>query len=100
LGALLGDGALTKRTPKISSIDEEILDRFRDLLGPGFELKYDPTTSCEYRIVDKERFQHKTEFKNGQYGVNRVHRWLEELDLCVGCYDKYIPDIYKYGSVE
>lgn len=100
LGALLGDGALTKRTPKISSIDEEILDRFRDLLGPGFELKYDPTTSCEYRIVDKERFQHKTEFENGKYGVNRVHRWLEELDLCVGCHDKYIPDIYKYGSVE
>lgn len=100
LGALLGDGALTKRTPKISSIDGEILDRFRDLLGPGFELKYDPTTSCEYRIVDKERFQHKTEFENGKYGVNRVHRWLEELDLCVGCHDKYIPDIYKYGSVE
>nr|UWD62751.1 MAG: Hom-end-associated Hint [Bacteriophage sp.]DAT75519.1 MAG TPA: Terminase large subunit [Crassvirales sp.] len=27
LGALLGDGALTKRTPKISSIDKEILDK-------------------------------------------------------------------------
>ena len=100
LGALLGDGALTKRTPKISSIDKEILDKMQKQLGDGFEFKYDPTTNCEYRIVDKERFLHKTEFKNRQYGVNRLHRWLEELDLCVSCQYKYIPDNYKYGSIE
>lgn len=100
LGALLGDGALTKRTPKISSMDKPILDRLQELLGDGFEFKYDPTTSCEYRIVDKERFLHKDGFKNGQYGVNRLHRWLEDLNLCVGCEYKYIPDQYKFGSVE
>lgn len=100
LGALLGDGALTKRTPKISSMDKPILDRLQELLGDGFEFKYDPTTTCEYRIVDKERFLHKDEFKNGQYGVNRLHRWLEDLNLCVGCEYKYIPDQYKFGSVE
>ena len=100
LGALLGDGALTKRTPRISSIDKEILDKVQKQLGDGFEFKYDPTTTCEYRIVDKERFLHKSEFKNGQYGVNRLHRWLEELDLCVSCQYKYIPDNYKYGSIE
>ena len=70
------------------------------LLGDGFEFKYDPTTTCEYRITDKERFEHKDEFVNGQYGVNRLHRWLEELDLCVSCEYKYIPDNYKYGSIE
>ena len=100
LGALLGDGALTKRTPKISSIDNEILNKIQKQLGDSFEFKYDPTTTCEYRIIDKERFLHKSEFKNGQYGVNRLHRWLEELDLCVSCQYKYIPDNYKYGSVE
>ena len=100
LGALLGDGALTKRTPKISSMDKPILDRLQELLGDGFEFKYDPTTTCEYRIIDKERFLHKDEFKNGQYGVNRLHRWLEDLNLCVGCEYKYIPDQYKFGSVE
>lgn len=100
LGALLGDGALTKRTPKISSIDNEILNKIQKQLGDSFEFKYDPTTTCEYRIVDKERFLHKSEFKNGQYGVNRLHRWLEELDLCVSCQYKYIPDNYKYGSIE
>ena len=100
LGALLGDGAITKRTPKISSVDQPILDRINTLLGDGFEFKYDPTTSCEYRIIDKERFEHKDEFANGKYGVNRLHRWLEELGLCVSCEYKYIPDNYKYGSVE
>lgn len=100
LGALLGDGALTKRTPKISSIDQEILDRIQYLLGDGFEFKYDPTTSCEYRIIDKERFMHKDEFENGQYGVNRLHRWIDELGLCVSCAYKFIPDQYKYGSIE
>lgn len=100
LGALLGDGALTKRTPKISSIDQEILDRIQYLLGDGFEFKYDPTTTCEYRIIDKERFMHKDEFENGQYGVNRLHRWIDELGLCVSCAYKFIPDQYKYGSIE
>lgn len=100
LGALLGDGALTKRTPKISSIDEEVLNKMQEQLGDGFEFKYDPTTTCEYRIVDKERFLHKDEFKNGQYGVNRLHRWLDELNLCVSCSYKYIPDNYKYGSIK
>lgn len=100
LGALLGDGALTKRTPKISSIDQEILDRIQYLLGDGFEFKYDPTTSCEYRVIDKERFMHKDEFENGQYGVNRLHRWIDDLGLCVSCAYKFIPDQYKYGSIE
>lgn len=100
LGALLGDGAITKRTPKISSVDQEILDRIQCLLGDGFEFKYDPTTTCEYRIIDKERFLHKDEFKNGQYGVNRLHRWIDQLGLCVSCAYKFIPDQYKYGSIE
>ena len=100
LGALLGDGAITKRTPKISSVDQEILDRIQCLLGDGFEFKYDPTTTCEYRIIDKERFLHKDEFENGQYGVNRLHRWIDQLGLCVSCAYKFIPDQYKYGSIE
>lgn len=100
LGALLGDGAITKRTPKISSVDQEILDRIQCLLGDGFEFKYNPTTTCEYRIIDKERFLHKDEFKNGQYGVNRLHRWIDQLGLCVSCAYKFIPDQYKYGSIE
>lgn len=100
LGALLGDGAITKRTPRISSIDQEILDRIKCLLGDGFEFKYDHTTNCEYRIVDKERFLHKDEFENGQYGVNRLHRWIDQLGLCVSCAYKFIPDQYKYGSIE
>lgn len=100
LGALLGDGAITKRTPKISSVDQEILDRIQCLLGDGFEFKYDSTTTCEYRIIDKERFLHKDEFKNGQYGVNRLHRWIDQLGLCVSCAYKFIPDQYKYGSIE
>ena len=100
LGALLGDGAITKRTPKISSVDQEILNRIQCLLGDGFEFKYDPTTTCEYRIIDKERFLHKDEFENGQYGVNRLHRWIDQLGLCVSCEYKFIPDQYKYGSIE
>lgn len=100
LGALLGDGAITKRTPKISSVDQEILDRIQCLLGDGFEFKYDPTTTCEYRIIDKERFLHKDEFENGQYGVNRLHRWIDQFGLCVSCAYKFIPDQYKYGSIE
>lgn len=100
LGALLGDGAITAKTPRFSSIDQPIIDRILQLLGSGFEFKYDSTTTCEYRIIDKERFLHKSEFKNGKYGVNRLNRWLQDLGLKVSCEYKFIPDIYKYGSVE
>lgn len=101
LGALLGDGTLNKGSIKISTTDKEIVSEFERLLGEDYELVRDP--SCvNYRINYKKRFDpiECAKFENGKYGINPLKRYIAELDLNKTHLYKYIPDIYKYGSIE
>lgn len=93
LGALLGDGGTTQGTNTISTIDEEILTEFRKLL-PEYEIKYDKSTSCKYTIVHKE--------KEGQKDkrFNPLNQELIKLNLKCKAPYKFIPEIYKYSSIE
>ena len=103
LGALLGDGTMNKRgkSIKISTADKEIVDEFQRLLGEDYELKRD--FSCyNYRINYKRRFDKEicSKYSNGQFGVNPLSREISLLDMNLSCQDKYIPDMYKYSSIE
>lgn len=103
LGALLGDGTINKRgkSIKISTADQEIIDKFKHILGEDYELVRDK--SCyNYRIVYKKRFDKDitSKFENGKFGVNPLSRYITQLDLNVDCTEKYIPDEYKYSSIE
>ena len=103
LGCLLGDGTLTTNTPKIASSDSFIIDEFRKRLV-DFELKYDKSTTNNYTIVDRDkavievgnrwRTTHLAKVKN------RLILQLGNLNLRKSCKDKFIPEIYKYSSVE
>lgn len=92
LGSLLGDGGTTQGTNTISSIDEEILNEFRSKL-PDYEIKYDKTTSCKYTIsyIGKKKFI---------YNQNPLNTSLKDLNLKCKAPYKFIPDIYKYSSIE
>ena len=93
LGALLGDGGTTQGTNTISTVDEEILTEFRKLL-PEYEIKYDKSTSCKYTIVHKEKEKQKDK------RFNPLNQELIKLDLKCKAPYKFIPEIYKYSSVE
>lgn len=83
LGFIIGDGCMTANAskPTISTLDEEIVERFNSL---GYLT------------------EHKAYQKNGDYTVcvNSIKGCLEELGLW-GCTasEKFVPDSYKYSSI-
>ena len=96
LGALLGDGSLLTGSIKIASSDKEILERIQNEVGSEYSLIYDDTTTNNYRIITKKEFIQK----NGYIRVNQLKTDIIKLGINVSCKFKFIPDIYKYSSVE
>lgn len=87
LGVLIGDGSLTT-TPTLSSADQGILDEVTRLLPDFYELKH--ASQYDWRIV-----------KTGQSSEceNLVKSEIRRLGLNTKSEHKYIPIIYKHGSV-
>lgn len=96
IGCLLGDGCLKTKTPKISSKDIELIDTIRDML-PDYELKKDKTC-YNYTIVYKGK--ERPEINGKKYRVNLLTKEIEKLQINVNSIDKFIPEVYKYSSVE
>jgi len=92
MGCLIGDGTLKKKTVCITNIDQELLDRIRDILDPAYELYQDKTDPITYRITRLDR----------KYSAKQKHKYLEMLrtyDLAgVKSKFKFIPPEYKYNS--
>jgi len=91
LGALLGDGGLTRKSIEITSADPEILD---NLKLPG------------YVLVDRHS---KTCGKAKRYGITRIDQQngislysvLKSIGLAgVSSHTKFIPNIYEINSIE
>lgn len=103
LGCLLGDGAITGHTPKIASSDEFIINYFKDNLD-GFEIKYDSSTTNNYTIVDRVKCKLPIKSRSGNMRDvrvgNRLTQIIKSLKLNVPCKEKFIPDIYKFSSIE
>jgi hypothetical protein len=93
LGVLIGDGCIINNC-MFSSADEFIIEKVKALIPPDMELKY--VGKHDYRIKHKIK---KTCSKG--YGFNYLSNELLKLGLKgKGSQDKFIPDIYKYSSIE
>lgn len=80
LGVLIGNGSLTDKSVVLSTIDQEVIDRVRDL---GYELSQQGK-GIDYR------------FKNGQ-----IIEKLTKLGLINHVsYEKFIPEYYKWACLE
>jgi len=95
LGALLGDGNLTKQL-KLSGIDKEVLDNVLQELNLYYEGVGEYFVSSEYKANWGLRFKPRDSTKR----VNPVYTNLIELKLNCKSSFKYIPEIYKESSVE
>ena len=89
LGLLIGDGGLSTGSIRFSSVDNEIIESIKNILTDDIEIKKINGDNCDYSIV--------TKVNNG----NSLIKKLRELKL-MGCtsIDKFIPEIYKYSSIE
>jgi hypothetical protein len=90
MGALLGDGGISVGTIYFTNIDEDILNKVSsELKEYGMKLNY--AQNYSYRVIHESKSER----------FNYVKKCLREYELW-GCKsaDKFIPDQYKYGSVE
>lgn len=102
LGALLGDGTMTTGTPKIANDDLEVINKFKELL-PDYELKHDVSTTNNYTIVYRGirgRINNRFGAPSIPDKTNPLRKEIVNLNLSVKSYNKFIPNQYKYASVE
>lgn len=107
LGAILGDGNVTKQL-KISGVDGELIQNVLDELG---EQKWEHEGYYEAHSAYKANWQIVFFTKNKNYwreyygntvasNINPVWEELKRLNLNVKSSEKYIPNVYKYSSIE
>ena len=95
IGALLGDGCMTNNSIKIASDDIEIINKFEKLL-PNYTLTKDKTNN-NYYISYQGEDKFSIEYPHGH---NPLIRQITELGLNVHGDFKFIPEEYKYGSIQ
>jgi hypothetical protein len=92
LGVLIGDGYLCGNSISISNpyIDYEIIENIKKTIPSDIIINFSEYGSCpSYRLVDIN--QNKT---------NKLKVALKNLGLNIKSIDKFIPNIYKYSSIE
>lgn len=102
LGCLLGDGSFTQARqslPKLSSADEELVRRFADHLGSDYDVRKRRGNNYTWNITFSDAY------KQRNYGVPRDERdhlghALDRLGLRCRAEHKFIPDMYKFSSIE
>ncbi|MBY3433196.1 TraM recognition domain-containing protein [Rhizobium laguerreae] len=94
LGALLGDGCMNGKSFRFSSVDEHILSRVSGQLESiGHELHHDDyAPDCDFRVRNGE---------NPIGVISPLRAGLRRLGLEGTLSDtKFIPEVYKEGSVD
>lgn len=101
LGALLGDGNMTSRNLRFSSIDEEIIEKISNELPEGSQLfKYKSNKACDYNIIFDRIYAKINPYsgrnKSGGYNQKELFRSLVEYKLLgSNSLNKFVPDDYK-----
>ncbi len=95
LGLLLGDGCLSVingRQCKVyfSNTEKDLVTNLNDMMGDLGEFVYNKSTQCQYL------------FRNSSEGIkySRFVQEIKRLNLNVLGEDKFIPNEYKFNSVE
>lgn len=90
IGALIGDGCLSNGCVGFTKGDVEIIEKLQRLLPENYIMSKVNGDEISYRIIMKDR--------NGK--TNEVHDEIKRLGLNVKSEGKFIPDIYKFNSIE
>jgi hypothetical protein len=95
LGCLIGDGHIKKRSAEISSGDEELIERLRDVVPLGVTIEKKRYSRYDYAFGRTGRLTGR----GGSHVAHPVVVALEELELQGhGAEAKFIPDQYKFAA--
>ena len=97
LGVLIGDGCLTGRVLTISSNDSFIVEKVSSLLGIENSSKRNSIHNYNWTFIDSGRTL--CEERTRLVQTADVLSEIPEL-INTHSYEKFIPDLYKYGSIE
>lgn len=92
VGAMIGDGCLSQRACGFSSIDEFIIEKMKKFLPTGITLKRKSQNRCDWVICSNIS-------QRGRSFTNPVKEEFNRLGLNGTSETKFIPDIYKNGSI-
>lgn len=98
VGCLLGDGSITGTSVGFTTSDDFIVQELNKILYPDYTLKSsDSMQSIDYNIIKTEMNE---DFGNPRK-VNKIRKALEDMALMgTNSHSKFIPDIFKFNSVE
>lgn len=96
MGALIGDGSLAHTAIEMTSADEQLISEMRKVLPENFTLikKECSKYGYSFKMINK-----KTGKGNG-HKYHEIREYIEELGLKAKSEHKFIPDMYKYNSIE
>jgi len=88
LGLILGDGGITQKVVSFTTEDVEIVNYIKPILPENSQIIENKNSKYGYRLTKKTGH------------TNPIIQILKKLDL-MGCgsHNKFIPDIYKYSSI-
>lgn len=89
LGLLIGDGSVNRSTCLFSTVDKELLMSIKDIIGDDYSITKTNNTGFQYRISYLK-----------ESNKNPILSELKNLNLRTTALHKFIPDIYKYSSIE
>lgn len=96
LGLLLGDGGIGANekgygTPGFTTVDSELLGALETIMAPsGVEIKRQGASYCNYHLTAR----------NSGSKRNPLVVILEQLNLRHTAESKFVPDVYKFSSIE
>lgn len=98
MGVLLGDGSIGGNTPALTTADDELAERVFDLLPDNVFLKKNRSDKYGYYLSSDASHG---EYSPMKFSVNPLTFELRLLGLLGKLsYDKYIPESYKFNTVE
>lgn len=88
LGVLIGDGYLCGNSVVFSTSEDYIIEKVKSIIGGDYLVKKHKGNNYSYNIVSKNP------------NINPIKREINRLGLNVKSHDKFVPEEYKFDSVE